>query len=569
MSINIISNTSRTYDAIVIGSGASGGWAAKELCDKGLKTLVLERGFSVEHSKDYPTASKGPWDFKFRGEVPIDERLDYYDDRPLRAETKHWFIKKNEQPVVEEKPFGWFRSYHTGGKSLMWARQTQRLGDLDFTGPVRDGFAIDWPIRHKDLDPWYTHVEKFVGISGSRDGLAELPDSYVMRPFELNCVEKHFQQVLKAEYAGKRPIIHGRVANMTEPGQIHFDQGRSRCQNQTQCNRGCHFGGYFSSNSSTLPWAMKTGNMTLRPDSVVHSIIYDEKAGKASGVRVVDAHSKEMIEFYAKIIFVNGSTVNSVAILMNSTSARFPNGLGNDNGLLGKNLIWHNFRGKASAQFAGMSDKMVSGRSPTNAYLPRFRNLYNQETDFLRGYASGIAAGRSLNPQDTSNIGADLTHSLLNPQYNNWYISSWMMGEVIPLERNHMRLHQTLRDQYDIAQIVFSCEWTDNDEKMLKDYGEQTTEMFEKAGFTNINIIDTKRPPGSEVHEMGGARMGDDPATSQLNRWNQVHQCPNVFVTDGACMVSSATQNPTLTYMALTARAANYAVDELNKRNLG
>jgi choline dehydrogenase-like flavoprotein len=333
------------------------------------------------------------------------------------------------------------------------------------------------------------------------------------------------------------------------------------------CNRGCIYGGYFSSNASTLPWALKTGNLTIRPYSVVHSIIYDEKTNRASGVRVIDGNTKEIVEFYAKIVFVNASALNSTAILLNSTSGRFPNGLGNDNGLLGKYISWHNYRGKASAEFEGFKDKMTDGRNPSNSYIPRFHNLYKQETDFLRGYAIGLGGGRGAGA-DTSMIGDQLRENLLNPKLGNWHVSTWMMGECIPLEKNHIRLHKELKDKYGIPQIIISCEWSENDDKMVADYVEQSKLMFEKAGFINIKADDTKSLPGADIHEMGGVRMGRDPKTSLLNSWNQLHHCKNVFVTDGACMTSTGTQNPTLTFMALTARAANYAVEELKKKNL-
>ena len=556
----------RAYDAIVIGSGASGGWAAKELCDHGLKTLVLERGRDVKHIKDYPTASKAPWQFEFRGTVPLDKRVGYGGGRYLSEQTLHWALKEDEQPFVQEKPFRWFRGYHVGGKSLLWARQTQRWSDFDFEGPARDGFAVDWPIRYKDLEPWYAHVEKFAGIAGNRDGLPELPDSECMPGFEMSCIEKHFQDSIAKNYKD-RHLIQARCAHITDPQPIHTQQGRAKCQNQAMCNRGCVYGAYFSSNASTLPWALKTNNLTIRPDAVVHSIIYDEKKERAAGVRVIDRHSKEMIEFYARIIFVNASALNSNAILLNSTSSRFPNGLGNDSGLLGKYIAWHNYRGKANATYEGFTDKRTSGRNPSHSYIPRFRNVRKQDMDFLRGYAIGIGGGRGSS-SDTSMIGDQLRENLLHPKLGTWYISSWMMGEVIPIEKNHVRLHQDLKDKYGIPQLVISCEWTENDDKMVQDYVEQSREMFEKAGFVNIRANDTHSPPGSDIHEMGGVRMGRDPRTSLLNAWNQMHHCRNVFVTDGACMTSTGTQNPTLTFMALTARAANYAVEELKKQNL-
>ncbi|NJB69600.1 choline dehydrogenase-like flavoprotein [Saonia flava] len=567
---NIDSEEKRTYDAIVIGSGASGGWAAKELCEKGLKVLVLERGREVKHGRDYPTASKAPWQFDYRGTVPIEKRTGFKNARFLSESILPFMIKDDEQPYVQEKPFQWFRGYHMGGKSMLWARQTQRWSDFDFEGPKRDGFAVDWPIRYKDLAPWYEHVEKFAGIAGSNDGLAELPDSVTMKGFNTNCIEDYFKESVKNNYEG-RYVIQARCAHLTDPQEIHKQQGRSKCMHQNQCFRGCLYGGYFSSNSSTLPWAEKTGNLTIRPHSVVHSIIHNDKKKKksrAEGVRVIDAHTNEMIEFYSKIVFVNASTINSNAILLNSTSKRFPEGLGNENGLLGKYMSWHNYRGKASAEYEGFRDKKTSGRRASHAYMPRFRNVFKQETNFLRGYAAGISGSRGKST-DTDMIGGQLRDNILNPKLNdNWNISSWMMGEVVPTEENHVRLHKELKDKYGIPQIVISCDWTENDDKMVEDYMEQTQDMFEKAGFVNIEVRDTKSAPGSDIHEMGGVRMGHDPKTSILNKWNQMHACKNVFVTDGACMTSTSCQNPTLTFMAITARAANYAVEELKKQNI-
>ncbi len=564
--LSIDSIKKRSYDAIVIGSGASGGWAAKELCDKGLKTLVLERGRDVKHVVDYPTASKGPWQLENRGTVPLDQRKDFQQPRFLREETLHWMVKDDEQPFIQEKPFRWFRGYHVGGKSLLWARQTQRWSDFDFEGPLRDGFAVDWPIRYKDLEPWYSYVEKFAGIAGNKDGLEELPDSECMPGFEMSCIEQYFKESIRKNYAD-RYLIQARCAHITDPQPIHRQQGRGKCQNQTMCNRGCVYGGYFSSNASTLPWAMKTGNLTVRPFAVVHSILYDEKKARASGVRIVDGNTKETMEFYAPLIFVNASALNSNAILLNSKSGRFPAGLGNDNGLLGKFVSWHNYRGKANAQYEGFKDKTTDGRNPGNSYIPRFRNVRKQEMNFLRGYAIGIGGSRGTY-SDTGMIGDQLRENLLHPKLSNWNVSSWMMGECVPLEKNHVRLHAELKDKYGIPQLIISCEWDENDDKMVQDYIEQSKEMFEKAGFINITATDTKTPPGSDIHEMGGVRMGRDSKTSLLNEWNQLHACKNVFVTDGACMTSTGTQNPTLTYMALTARAVNHAVEEKKKKNL-
>ena len=568
--LNIDSVKKRTFDAIVIGSGISGGWAAKELTGNGLKTLVLERGREVKHVTDYPTTMKQPWEFEHRGEITQEMR----DANPIVSKcynfyegSQHFFVKDAEHPYVQEKPFDWIRGYQTGGKSLMWARQTQRWSDFDFDGPARDSFAVDWPIRYADLAPWYSHVEKFAGISGNKDGLASLPDGEFLPPHEMNCVEKHFSASVAKNYTNRHVII-GRAAHLTEPKQIHYDQGRAQCQNRTICERGCPFGGYFSSNSSTLPWAAKTGKMTLRPHSVVHSIIYDEKKGKAMGVRVIDATTNEMTEYYAKIIFVNAAALNSNLILLNSTSNRFPNGLGNDNGLLGKFVAFHNYRATINAQYEGFLDSRTVGRIPNSAYIPRFRNVEKQETDFLRGYASGFSAGR-YSHDDRSDLGENLKKGLLNPVLNNvWNMGSHMMGETIPKETNFVTLDKTLVDKWGIPQLKISVDYDDNDLKMTKDFFEQFTEMYSKAGFTNITTNDSKRTPGLDIHEMGGVRMGKDPKTSLLDKFNALHACKNVFVTDGASMTSTATQNPSLTYMALTARAVDYAVGEMKKGNL-
>ncbi|MBX3242706.1 MAG: GMC family oxidoreductase [Chitinophagaceae bacterium] len=568
--LNTDSIKDRTFDAIVIGSGISGGWSAKELCDKGLKTLLLERGRNVEHIKDYPTTNKMPYEFEHRGEVPLEIR----EKSPIvsrcyafREDTLHFFVKDDEHPYVQEKPFDWIRGYQVGGKSLLWARQTQRWSDFDFEGPARDGFAVDWPIRYKDIAPWYSHVEKFAGIVGNKDGLKELPDGEFLPPFPLNAVESFFNEQLKKNYKN-RYVISARAAHISQPQPIHLEQGRGQCQNRALCQRGCPFGGYFSSNSSTLPWAMKTGNLSLRPFSVVHSIIYDEVKERATGVKVIDANTKEEIEFFANIIFVNASALNTNLILLNSTSGRFPQGLGNDNGLLGKYVAFHHYGGRIRANYEGELDKYrTDGRNPVGCYMPRFRNVYKQETGFLRGYAAGLSAGRGFY-SDTDTIGEPLKESLLNRKLGGWYIGSHMMGETIPKESCYVRLDKDKKDEWGIPQLSISVDFDDNDRKMLKDYFEQFTEMFEKAGFKDITTEETNNPPGLDIHEMGGARMGNDPKTSILNKWNQVHACKNVFVTDGACMTSTSTQNPSLTYMAFSARAADYAVQELKKGNL-
>jgi choline dehydrogenase-like flavoprotein len=557
-----------TYDVIVVGSGISGGWAAKEFCDKGLKTLVLERGKDVQHLKDYPTTNMMPWEFEHRGDVPqaIKEANPVVSRcYAFKEDAMHFFVKDTDHPYVQEKPFDWIRGYQTGGKSLLWARQTQRWSAYDFEGPARDGFAVDWPIRYKDLEPWYSYVETFAGISGNKDGLDILPDGEFLPPLALTCVEDYFRDFVKKSYSD-RHVIYGRCAHLTEPKQIHLDQGRAQCQKRNLCQRGCPFGGYFSSNSSTLPWAAKTGNLTMKTNAVVHSVIYDDKKGKATGVRVIDALTKKVTEYFARIIFVNAAALNTNLILLNSTSSRFPNGLGNDNGLLGKYVAFHNYRARINAVHEGHLDKTTDGRRHTSAYIPRFRNVKKQETDFLRGYAAGFSAERS-SKRDTSGFGLDLKANLDKKEWGPWRVGSHMMGETIPKESNYVRLADQ-KDEWDMPLLSINIDYDDNDEKMVKDYLDQLTEMFTKAGFTNIEAADSKQAPGLDIHEMGGVRMGHDPKTSLLNKWNQLHACPNVFVTDGACMTSTSTQNPSLTYMALAARAADYAMQEMKKQQL-
>ncbi|MBL7818365.1 MAG: GMC family oxidoreductase [Saprospiraceae bacterium] len=570
--LNIDSIKKRTYDAIVIGSGLSGSWAVKELCDRKMKTLVLERGREVKHITDYPTTLKEPWEFEHRGRISAEMRA----ANPIISKcyafyegTTQFFVKDNEHPYIQEKPFDWIRGYQTGGKSLMWARQTQRWSQLDFDGPKRDGFAVEWPISYDELAPWYSYVEKFAGISGNRDGLPQLPDGEFLPPHELNCVETYFKEQMAKKYNNTRPMIIGRCAHITKPQPIHLQQGRAQCVNRALCERGCPYGGYFSANSSTLPWAAKTGYMTLRPNSVVQSIIYDEKKQRAIGVRIFDATTKETIEFFAKVIFVNAAALNTNLVLLNSTSNRFPNGLGNDNGLLGKYVAFHNYRATVNGEYEGFLDSTTEGRRPNSGYIPRFRNLFKQETDFLRGYAAGFYADRRhVNTPDT--IGEDLKNHLETSRnkWDLWSVGSHMMGETIPKESNYVALDKTQLDDFGMPKLRISVDYDENDEKMTKDYIEQMTEMFTQAGFKNVKSYDSKKAPGLDIHEMGGVRMGKDPKTSLLNGYHQLHACKNVFVTDGACMTSTSTQNPSLTYMAFAARAADFAVKELKKRNL-
>jgi len=561
--LNIQHAKENTFDAIVIGSGMSGGWAAKELTEKGLKTLVLERGRAVDHLKDYPTTNLKPWEFEHRGTIPADIQK----ENPVvsrcyafREDAQHFFVKDTEHPYMQDKPFDWIRGYQTGGKSLLWARQVQRWSDFDFEGPARDGFAVDWPIRYQDLAPWYSHVEKFVGVSGNRDGLPNLPDGEFLPAMELSAVEQYFKGFVAENYPG-RDIIIGRCAHITGNAEYYAKQGRALCQHRVLCQRGCPFGGYFSSNSATLPWAMKTGNLTMQNNAVVHSILYDETKGRAKGVLVIDALTKETTEYYADLIFLNASALNTNLVLLNSTSSRFPNGLGNDNGLLGKYVAFHNYRAGVSAEYEGLEEYTTQGKRPNGGYIPRFRNVLRQETDFLRGYAAGFSGNRAI-LTDHSDVGENLENSLLNPQWGPWRVGSHMMGETIPKEASYVALDPHEKDAWGMPLLRVSVDYDQNDEAMIKDYIEQVSEMFDAAGFKNIRMRDDKRAPGLDIHEMGGVRMGHDPKTSLLNKWNQLHACQNVYVTDGACMTSTSTQNPSLTYMALAARAVDHAVKQ-------
>jgi choline dehydrogenase-like flavoprotein len=567
--LNVKAQEQQTYDAIVIGSGMSGGWAAKELTEKGLKTLMLERGRDVKHNVDYPTTNMPPWEFEHTGQIPLDVKK----ANPIvskcyafREDAAHFFVKDDEHPYVQEKPFDWIRGYQVGGKSLLWARQTQRWSDFDFQGPDRDGFAVDWPIRYNDLAPWYSYVEKFVGISGNRDGLAELPDGEFLKPMEMTCVEDHFSKKIGSRY-NDRHVIIGRCAHITESKDIFTQQGRGTCQHRDLCQRGCPFGGYFSANSSTIPWALKTRNLTMKTDAVVHSIIYDDQKQRATGVRVIDARTKESTEYFAKIIFVNAAALNTNLILLNSISSRFPNGLGNDNGLMGKFVAFHNYRCRISGEYEGFENFTKYGNRPNGCYIPRFRNVRKQETGFLRGYAAGFSGFRRLD-RNWDGVGVDLKKNLVQPKLGNWAVGSHMMGETIPKETNFVALDKNKTDAWGMPLLNISVDYDTNDDKMVKDFVEQFTEMFTEAGFTNIKTFDSKQAPGLDIHEMGGVRMGKDPKTSQVNKWNQLHACKNVFVTDGACMTSTSTQNPSLTYMAFAARAADYAIKQLQAKDL-
>ncbi|MGJ1285023.1 GMC oxidoreductase [Sphingobacterium spiritivorum] len=559
------------FDVIVVGSGISGGWAAKEFCERGFKTLVIERGRMVKHIKDYPTANTDPWQFPHHNaktremieQNPVISKHYNYSEA-----TQHFYIKDKDQPYIQEKPFDWIRGYQVGGKSLLWARQTQRWSDFEFNRPLRDGFAVDWPIRYSDLAPWYSRVEKFVGISGERNNIDSLPDSEVVGAFEMNVVEKYIKEKINTHFKDRHVII-GRCANLAELTEFHRQQGRMKCQARSLCERGCPFGGYFSSNASTLPFAEKTGNLTLMTDTVVESIVYDEVSKKATAVQVIDARTKQRKQITAKVIFLNSSTLNSNLILMNSRSAAFPKGLGNRNDILGRYIAFHNYRGRISATIDGFEDTYHYGRRPTNLYVPSFRNLYSKDADFQGGYMMTLGASRSgwSRSLEGQELGAAYKDALTQP--GGWSVYMSLQGETIPIYENHVRISDTEKDPYGIPQLITSVAYTENDDKMMHDFFKEGVSMLERAGCKNIQPTDHKitgnRTPGLEVHEVGGVRMGRDPQTSMLNANNQLHHCPNVFVTDGACMTSMGVQNPSLTFMALTARAANFAADQLRE----
>ncbi|HTH83264.1 MAG TPA: GMC family oxidoreductase [Mucilaginibacter sp.] len=553
-----------TFDAIVVGSGISGGWAAMELCRKGLKTLLLERGRNVEHIKDYPTAMLNPWDFKLGGRLPLKEA----QANPVWASnadaTNHMFFAKDtDHPYIQEKPFNWVRGYQVGGRSLLWGRQTYRWSDLDFEANLKDGTAIDWPIRYKDISPWYDYAEQFIGVSGKSEGLAQLPDGRFLPPMELNCIEHHLNDEIRKKYPDRLLTI-ARVANLTKVWD-----NRGPCQNRNLCSRGCPFGGYFSSNSSTIPAAMKTGNLTLRPYSIVTEILYDDQQKKAKGVRVIDSETKETFEYYAKIVFVNASTLGTTSILLNSKSGRFPNGLGNDSGELGHNLMDHHSSAGASGAHDGYRDFYYKGRRPCGFLIPRYRNIKaNENLGFLRGYNLQGHGERSewSDRMNEPGFGEDFKKQLTTPGSWTVWMAGW--GECLPYHENKIVLDPDKKDKWGLPVIAIDFEFKQNENKMMDDIKETSAEMLTKAGFKNVNTFNYKHPGGSTVHEMGTARMGKDPKTSVLNGNNQIHEVKNVFVTDGSCMASSACQNPSLTYMALTARACDFAFNELSKGNI-
>ncbi|TCD01700.1 GMC oxidoreductase [Pedobacter psychroterrae] len=553
-----------TFDAIVIGSGISGGWAAMELCKKGLKTLLLERGRNVEHITDYGTANLNPWDFKFR----LNKTDKEIQANPLRSQyadesNKHFFASDVDHPYVQEKPFSWVRGYQIGGRSLTWGRQCYRLSDLDFEANLKEGIAVDWPLRYKEIAPWYDYVEKFIGVSGRAEGLAHLPDGHFLPPMELNCIENHLADSIRKSDQNRLLTI-ARVANLTK----NLD-GRQPCKNRNLCSRGCPYGAYFSSNSSTIPAAFETGNLTLRPYAIVSEILYDSKSQKAIGVRIVDTLTGESFEYYARIIFVNASTIATTGLLLNSTSTRFPNGLGNDSGELGHNLMDHHSSAGAYGTHEQFQDRYYKGRRPCGFIIPRFRNLMpNSGLNFLRGYNIHGDGERQewQNSMEANGFGESFKKHITTPGPWTVWMAAW--GECLPYKDNTVSLHATKKDKWGLPQIVIDFSFKDNEHKMMDDAMDTSQEMLLAAGFKGVNSFNYRKPGGATVHEMGTCRMGRDPKNSVLNGNNQLHAVNNVFITDGSCMTSSASQNPSLTYMALTARACDFAVKELKKGNI-
>ncbi|MBA2499031.1 MAG: GMC family oxidoreductase [Chitinophagaceae bacterium] len=554
------------YDAIVVGSGISGGWAAKELTEKGLKVIMLERGENIEHIKDYVNTNKDPWDFPHAGGRTQQMVKDYgvlKRDYPLNETNLKWWASDKDSPYTEVKRFDWFRGYHVGGRSLMWGRQSYRWSDFDFEANAEDGYGVDWPIRYKDIAPWYDHAETFAGISGSLEGLPQLPDGKFLPPMDLTCVEKEVAARIKKHYNNARTMIMGRSANLTVP-----HNNRTNCQYRNKCWLGCPFGAYFSTQSATLPAAVKTGNLTLRPMSIVTKIIYDKDTKKAKGVEVLDAETNKTYEYFSKIVFVNASTLNSTWILLNSATDIWEGGLGSSSGELGHNLMDHHLGVGAGGVVEGFEDKYTYGRRPNGMYVPRYRNLFGDKRDYLRGFGYQGGSGRNGWSREIPElqIGAAFKEALTEP--GQWTFGMGGFGEILPYHENQVTLDKTKKDKWGLNVLAIDCELKENELKMRKDMLADAVEMLEAAGVKNVGAGDGDGTPGRGIHEMGTARMGKDPKTSVLNGNNQVWDAKNVFVTDGACMTSAACVNPSLTYMALTARAANFAVEELKKGNL-
>lgn len=556
----------RNYDAIVVGSGVSGGWAAKELCEKGLKTLVLERGRPLEHITGYETANMAPWEFEHRGTPSRKDREIHHVQSRIYAYnegTKHMWINDLENPYTtpEGKEFRWIRGDHVGGKSLMWHRHVPRWSNMDFEANLKDGHGVDWPLRYPDIAPWYDYVERFIGVSGSEEGLDQLPDGQFLPPFEMSCIEKHIKEKIEAGWKDRK-MIPGRMANLSRS-----HQGRNKCMNRNLCARGCPFGGYFSSQSSTLPAAEASGNLTLRPHSMVESVLYDHQKDRVTGVRVIDAQNGNLIEYTSKIVFLCAGTLATTHILLNSSNSRFPDGLANSSGELGRNLMDHHGNVGAYAIFEGFEKSYHSPGGPQLINVPRFRNIHESHPDFMRGYHF-TGAGRRINWKMGANngIGTQLKESLIHP--GPWGFMLYGEGECLPNPKNRVTLNHDMKDKFGLPVLHIDMEFGENEINMRKDMKASAVEMLEASGASKVYEIDYGMVPGGDVHEMGTSRMGHDPASSVLNKWNQCHDIPNLFITDGSFMTSSACQNPSLTYMAFTARAVDYCVSEMKKGNL-
>jgi len=563
-----MSNGPKQFDAIVVGSGMSGGWAAKEFCEKGLKTLVLERGRDIEAGTDYIGENTAPWEHQFRDQASPQMKR----DNPIQGQcyaykesTQNLFAKDADNPYSQEegKPFAWIRGDQVGGRSLLWARQSYRWSDLDFEANKKDGHGVDWPIRYKDIEPWYTYVEKFVGISGSKENLPQLPDSVFQPPMEMNCVEIEVKEKIESNFDNRKMII-GRAAHLTQPTEDQQSLGRGRCQFRNECQRGCSFGAYFSSVSATLPAAKRTGNMTLVGDAHVTNISYDSNTGKATGVQVINRKTNERTEYKARVIFLCASTLGTNQILLNSKSESMPNGFANSSGVLGKYIMDHHMRAGAMGDHPGFKDRYYKGRRPNGIYIPRFRNVGDDvREDYVRGfgYQGGAARGAWQDQGDQKGIGASFKEQMRTPGGWNFRIGGF--GETLPRLENQVTLHPTKTDKWDVPQVHIDVNFSKNEFNMRKDMVASAVAMLEAAGLVNVRADDRIASPGVGIHEMGGAVMGRDPKTSVLNAHNQCHDVPNVFVSDGAAMASSACQNPSLTYMALTARAVDYAVTQM------
>ncbi len=570
MNLNIKAKKQQTYDAIVVGSGISGGYAAMELCEKGYNTLVLERGRMVKHG-EYPTEHLDNWDFPNNGAVTAEEKAHKYFKQQrlnwwVNEDNKHWVNRDDEYDYDEIERFDWIRGHQVGGRSIMWGRHCYRWSDLDFEANLKDGIAVDWPIRYADIEPWYDYVETFVGVSGQAEGLPQVPDGKFLKPFPLNCAEEAARERILKKYP-YRVLTPGRVANLSEYNPEIHRGTRGQCMARNRCWRGCSFGAPFSSLSATLAVAAETGNLTIQADSIVQEIMYDDATGKATGVRVTNSHTLEQTEYFAKIIFCNASTVGTTAILLNSRSEAFPTGLGNQSGELGHNMMDHHYGAGAYGIFPEMDDKYFYGRRPNGIYIPRFRNI-NEETktdEYIRGFGYQGGAGRGINNSGTA-IGAELKNDLFKP--GQWNMNFSFFGEMLPHHENKMFLHESKTDKFGVPTIVFDAKLRENEYAMRKDGIDCAVEMLEAAGCTEIGTYDGETAPGACIHEMGTARMGRNPETSVLNKWNQIHMVPNVFVTDGACMTSAGTQNPSITYMALTARAVDYADKQMKAGDL-